>query len=349
MNPMVPSLTGGKGNKMSSSDPNSKIDLLDSAQDVTSKIKKAFAEPGLVEGNGLLAFTRHVLFPLYGPKGFTIEREDKHGGNMHFATYEALEKSYADKLLFPLDLKIQVAKAINELLQPIRDAMSTPDMVKLIAEAYPANVVVEEPVVDEEVDEDGKAVPETAGPEATAATGTPDMTQEFYKLDLRVSVIQNVRDHPGADSLFLLDANTGSEQTTQVVTNLKSSMSADKLEAKKQVMLFNLKPTSFRGEKSLAMILGGTGGPDGTTHGLVAPLAEAPSVKAGDRLYLAGQGPVVGDIARANEKVIAKVFADLSTNDKGELLYCGKPVLAGSGPAVTVGMSGVPNAKFSAK
>lgn len=34
------------GAKMSSSDPNSKIDLLDSAKRVRDKIKKAFCEPG---------------------------------------------------------------------------------------------------------------------------------------------------------------------------------------------------------------------------------------------------------------------------------------------------------------
>lgn len=345
MNPMVPSLTGGKGNKMSSSDPNSKIDLLDSAEAVSSKIKKAFAEEGKVDGNGLLAFTRHVLFPLYGEKGFTIEREEKHGGPMHFPTYADLETSYANKTLFPLDLKLQVARAINALLEPIRQKMSTPEMQQLIAEAYPA-VVPEEAVVVDEPDEEEAKAPE-AQPEApAAATGAPDMTQDFYKLDLKVSVLENIRDHPNADSLFLLDCNVGVEPKTAVVTNLKSSMKAEELEKKPQVMLMNLKPTSFRGEKSLAMILGGNGGADGTTHGLVVP-EKMEGVKAGDRLYLAGQAPVAGDVARANEKVIAKVFGELSTNDKGELMYNGKNVVAGNG--VKVVMPGVANGKFSAK
>ena len=42
----------------------SKIDILDSAQVVQKKLKKSFCEPGLVEGNGVLAFARFVLFPL---------------------------------------------------------------------------------------------------------------------------------------------------------------------------------------------------------------------------------------------------------------------------------------------
>ena len=57
----MPGLTGGK---MSSSEADSKIDLLDNAASIKTKIKKAFCEPGNVAENGLLSFTKHVLFPL---------------------------------------------------------------------------------------------------------------------------------------------------------------------------------------------------------------------------------------------------------------------------------------------
>ena len=57
----VPGLTGSK---MSSSDEDSKIDLLDSPAQVKKKLKKAFCEPGNVEDNGVLSFCKHVLFPL---------------------------------------------------------------------------------------------------------------------------------------------------------------------------------------------------------------------------------------------------------------------------------------------
>jgi tyrosyl-tRNA synthetase len=56
---MVPGLTG---NKMSSSEPSSKIDLLDSAEDVAEKIKGAFCEEGNIEQNGVLSFAKMVLF-----------------------------------------------------------------------------------------------------------------------------------------------------------------------------------------------------------------------------------------------------------------------------------------------
>lgn len=90
---MVPGLQGGK---MSSSDESknlllpltrktltktpvdSKIDLLDTAEAVTKKIKKAEAVPREPEGNGVLAFAEFVLLPVSGLKGkkeFVVSRE----------------------------------------------------------------------------------------------------------------------------------------------------------------------------------------------------------------------------------------------------------------------------------
>lgn len=44
----------------------SKIDLLDSREDVKKKLKKAFCEPGNIQNNGVLSFVKYVLFPLHG-------------------------------------------------------------------------------------------------------------------------------------------------------------------------------------------------------------------------------------------------------------------------------------------
>ena len=56
----------------------SKIDLLDSPELVTKKLKKAVAAPKEVEGNGILAFIEFVLLPAAalrgGKKEFQVER-----------------------------------------------------------------------------------------------------------------------------------------------------------------------------------------------------------------------------------------------------------------------------------
>ncbi|TRM66686.1 hypothetical protein BD626DRAFT_483498 [Schizophyllum amplum] len=145
MNAMVPGLAGGK---MSASDPNSKIDFLDPPELVRKKIKSAFCEEGTVEGNGVLAFVGAVLMPISrlraeqardgveaspnapsfvstgAPAGtlFTVERDEKFGGSLHYPSFDALCADFASKALHPKDLKGAVASALVALLAPIRAA-----------------------------------------------------------------------------------------------------------------------------------------------------------------------------------------------------------------------------------
>ena len=87
----VPGLSGGK---MSSSEEDSKIDLLDSQQDVKRKLKRAFCEPGNIEENGILAFSKHVLFSLFNE--FEIVRKPEFGGNVIYNNYEDLERDFVE-------------------------------------------------------------------------------------------------------------------------------------------------------------------------------------------------------------------------------------------------------------
>jgi len=170
MNAMVPGLAGGK---MSSSDPNSKIDFLDSAEVVRKKISKAFCEEGNTTENGILAFLEAVLIPISqlrlerlqgktaadeeegqgavgdqkpfisddAPEGtvFTIELDAKDGGGFrHYATFEEVEKDFAEKKLFPKVLKNAVADAINKLLDPIRKSFEeSEEWQEVLKLAYP--------------------------------------------------------------------------------------------------------------------------------------------------------------------------------------------------------------------
>ena len=101
MNPMVPGLTGGK---MSASDPNSKIDLLDSPEVSARKIKKANAPPKQVEDNGLLAFIEHVLFPasslLDGQRNLKIDRGEGIEP-LFYSDMDKLKEDYAADTLTP--------------------------------------------------------------------------------------------------------------------------------------------------------------------------------------------------------------------------------------------------------
>lgn len=134
MNPMV---SGLSGDKMSSSEEGSKIDLLDDEKTVMKKMNKAYCEIGVIEGNGVLSFLKNVIFPIKSDKGeeIVIERPEKFGGKVKYIDYASLEKDFEEKKLHPMDLKQVVGKEINNLLKPIRKEMKGSE--GLVKKAYP--------------------------------------------------------------------------------------------------------------------------------------------------------------------------------------------------------------------
>lgn len=96
MNPMVRGLEGGK---MSSSEPDSKIDILDDAKTVERKIRKAVCAPrDTSPDNGVLCFVKYVLLPISELKAgasFHINRDEKWGGPITYTSYEDIEKDFA--------------------------------------------------------------------------------------------------------------------------------------------------------------------------------------------------------------------------------------------------------------
>jgi len=144
MNPMVPGLTG---DKMSASVEDSKIDLLDTKDQIKKKLKKAFCEPGNIENNGVLAFCKSVIFPLIEIKkqnGLIIPRSAQYGGPVSFSNYTQLEEGFVKQDVHPGDLKNGVAEYLNELLEPIREDFKSEEMQKLILDAYPPPVPIQQ-------------------------------------------------------------------------------------------------------------------------------------------------------------------------------------------------------------
>lgn len=165
MNAMVPGL---KGTKMSSSEADSKIDFLDTPEQVRKKIKDAFCEEGNIENNGLLSFVQAVLIPISqlrldrlkggdglleagtgdqkpfvgegAPEGtvFSVIREEKHGGSLHYDSIDGMQIDFKEKKIHPKDLKTAVGNAIINLLEPIRKAFQeNEEWQKVEKLAYP--------------------------------------------------------------------------------------------------------------------------------------------------------------------------------------------------------------------
>jgi tyrosyl-tRNA synthetase len=138
MTPLVPGLT--PGGKMSSSERNSKVDLLDSEKVVNDKMNAAYCEAKKVDGNGVLAFLKYVIMVHKQDNGedFVIERPEKFGGNVKYSSYEAVESEYIAGRIHPMDLKRAVAREVNKLLDPIRKKLKGKE--KLVKDAYPDHV-----------------------------------------------------------------------------------------------------------------------------------------------------------------------------------------------------------------
>ncbi|PNY25952.1 Tyrosine-tRNA ligase [Tolypocladium capitatum] len=149
LNPMVPGLHGGK---MSSSDQDSKVDLLDAPETVTKKIKKAVAAPKVVEENGVLAFVEFVLLPaaaLRGKREFTVERERDGLEPLVYTEIAKMHEDYKNDVLTPQLLKPAVAKSLTQLLAPIQEAFqASKEWQDITLKAYPPPPKKEKKVKD---------------------------------------------------------------------------------------------------------------------------------------------------------------------------------------------------------
>jgi tyrosyl-tRNA synthetase len=105
--------------KMSKSDPNSAIFMEDSEIDVKSKIKKAYCPAGEVKGNPVVEYVQYVILPWSGE--FTVERKEENGGNKTYTEYSEFEADFISGALHPADVKPSLSKALNTILQPVRD------------------------------------------------------------------------------------------------------------------------------------------------------------------------------------------------------------------------------------
>ncbi|KAI9886611.1 MAG: Mitochondrial intermediate peptidase [Watsoniomyces obsoletus] len=123
MNPMVPGLAGGK---MSASDPRSKIDLLDPPEVVKNKIRKAYAAPREVDGNGLISLVEYVLLPASALKSdgngsFPVERNEEEGGLVTYHDIDSLKEDYRADKVTPQALKAAVTAALLTLMASIQE------------------------------------------------------------------------------------------------------------------------------------------------------------------------------------------------------------------------------------
>ncbi len=116
--------------KMSKSDPDSAIFMEDSAEDVARKIKRAYCPPGQLAGNPCLDWIKHIVFGKYPT--WTLERSEGNGGDITYSTFEELAADFESGKLHPGDVKANLTKTLNAILEPVRKHFASGEPKKLL-------------------------------------------------------------------------------------------------------------------------------------------------------------------------------------------------------------------------
>ncbi|KAI8998148.1 tRNA synthetases class I-domain-containing protein [Gaertneriomyces semiglobifer] len=299
MNPMV---AGLRGSKMSASDPDSKVDLLDDAKTVARKIKKAFCEEGNVTDNPLLEFLKAVVFSarsLTDPNyKFIVSRPEKFGGDIVFNSYQDVEDAFREKRLHPLDLKNGTADAINFLLEPIRQVFQDEKLIQLAKDAY-----------DEPTQAKTVKTPKQKG--GAPAAAEPD-TEDFSKLDIKVGKIVEVKQHPDAESLYVETIDLGEETGPRtIVSGLAKFIPMSDLQDRHVLVLANLKPAKLRGVVSNGMVLAASNAEDS----IVELLEPAPGSAIGEVVKVEGFEHAPSAQLNPKKDVFGKCSKEMTSGD----------------------------------
>ncbi len=147
----------------------------------------------------------------------------------------------------------------------------------------------------------------------------------FSKLDLRVAKIIDVKDHPQADKLYLMQLDLGPLGKRIIVAGIKPCYSKEELNGKSIIIVTNLKSATIRGIQSKGMLLAAED--DQGDVSLLDPKDATP----GTEIFVEG-------IPR--EPVSVLEFDDfkqaiMTIGDKQEVVYNGKPLKSKNNTVVT--------------
>ncbi|HRZ39415.1 MAG TPA: methionine--tRNA ligase subunit beta [Candidatus Omnitrophota bacterium] len=82
--------------------------------------------------------------------------------------------------------------------------------------------------------------------------------QDFMNFEFIVAEIKEVKEHPDADKLYVLQVETGSGMK-QLVAGIRKSYGPEQLVGKRIIMINNLEPAVIRGQESQGMLLAASG------------------------------------------------------------------------------------------
>jgi methionyl-tRNA synthetase len=167
-------------------------------------------------------------------------------GNKYFQKNEpwALIKKDKDKVQEICALCVNIAKNLSILIQPILPQFSEELQKQLNLKSLKWK------------DIGFNLKNHKIGKEKILVKKIEEVAEELFPLNLKVAEIIEVKDHPDADKLYVLQINLGKEKR-QLVAGLKGHYSKEELKIKKIIVITNLKHAKLRGVESQGMLLAG--------------------------------------------------------------------------------------------
>jgi tyrosyl-tRNA synthetase len=121
--------------KMSKTDVGSAIFMEDSVAEVTSKIKKSYCPPEVVENNPVMDYAKHIVIGYYGKIIINLAE-----GPVEYADVSLLEADYISGKIHPSQLKPAVTDALNSILEPVRRHFESGEPKALLEKVKKFNV-----------------------------------------------------------------------------------------------------------------------------------------------------------------------------------------------------------------
>ena len=116
--PILTSLEGG-GDKMSSSE-GEPIAMDDSREEIEDKVLGAYCPPH-TDGNPVAEIYRYHVFPRFDR--VVVDRPEKYGGDLEYATYDELAQDLNTGELHPQDAKETLVEYVDRLVEPGREKL----------------------------------------------------------------------------------------------------------------------------------------------------------------------------------------------------------------------------------
>ncbi|XP_057651556.1 aminoacyl tRNA synthase complex-interacting multifunctional protein 1 [Diorhabda carinulata] len=217
-----------------------------------------------------------------------------------------------------------VEDAKNKLIQlEIRNGIKQIPIPNQPLSTFTPEIPDAKPVLKENVQAPTKPKKEKKDTPVNQQKPSNDLPIDVGRLDLRIGKIEDIKRHPDADSLYVLQIDVGEKKPRTVCSGLVKYVPMEDLQNKMVVVLCNLKPVKMRGITSEAMVMCAVQTEEGGS--IIETIIPPENSNPGDLVHCEGYTRQPDSIMNPKKKIFETVAPDLHTNDTLQVCYKNVP------------------------